>query len=292
MRSLLPRSAMHKLVVDDLQKLADASKAKVLQGFFKTGKGEYGEGDVFLGITVPQQRSVAKTHFQSFSSPKEFLPLLQSGVHEHRTTACLMLIEKFEEAAKLKSKGEKAGKRETDGEQTDEPARKKRRKSSANDSNTENTAEEAFGTKEIYDFVMSNTKHINNWDLVDLTAPKICGPYLFERPTAERSAVLLRLAKSDLLWDRRISVVSTQHFIRQKYFDDTLSLAGVLLNDPHDLIHKAVGWMLREVGKKNQTLLEKFLQQHAHEMPRTMLRYSIERLPDAKRKKFLNQQKK
>ena len=220
----------------DLQKLADKKQAKLLQGFFKTGKGEYGEGDIVLGIKVPVQSEVAKKH--KGASLKDVQNLLSSKIHEHRLVALLILIEKFK---------------------------------------TTNNK------KEIVDIYLKNTKYINNWDLVDLSAPRILGDYLIDKDRK----ILYKLAKSKLLWERRISILATFAFIRDDDFKDALKLAKILLNDKHDLMHKAVGWMLREIGKKDQKIEEKFLKKHYKNMPRTMLRYSIERFDEKKRKKYM-----
>ncbi len=225
-------------IQQDLQKLANPQKAAILQGFFKTGKGEYGEGDVFLGITVPQQREIAKKHVNVPFI--EISYLLKSKVHEHRLTALLILIYQYQKA--------------------DEDTKKK-----------------------IVDFYLKQTQYINNWDLVDLSAHKILGDYLFDQD----KKIVYTLAISKNMWERRIAVIATFAFIKQKKYDDTLKLCTSLLNDNHDVIHKACGWMLREIGKRDQKVLENYLDKHAHEMPRTMLRYSIERLDETKRKKYL-----
>jgi len=222
----------------ELQELADKKQAEILQRFFKTGQGEYGEGDIFLGIKVPVQRQVAKK-YSGLSLPK-IQELLKSNIHEHRLTGLIILSNKY--------KG-------------------------AGDEDKAN----------IFDFYLKNTKNINNWDLVDITAPNIFGNFLFDK----KKNILYELANSENLWERRIAIVSTFNFIKQQEFEDTLALAEILLEDKHDLIHKAVGWMLREVGKKDEAVLEEFLKQHHQDMPRTMLRYSIERLPEEKRKMYL-----
>ncbi|MBI5640472.1 MAG: DNA alkylation repair protein [Nitrospirae bacterium] len=223
---------------NELQKLADPEKAKFLAGFFKTGKGQYGEGDIFLGINVPLQRRVAKRH-PDLTLP-ELKELLLSRVHEHRLVALLILVEKYKRAD-LQVK------------------------------------------KEIYRFYLENSASVDNWDLVDLSAPNIPGDYLLERDRK----ILYVLAKSDNLWHRRIAILSTFAFIRQNQFDDTLGISEILLNDTQDLIHKAVGWMLREVGKRDQKRLETFLKRHYKKMPRTMLRYAIERFDEEKRRWYL-----
>ena len=222
-----------------LQKLASPKKAKVLQGFFRTDVGEYGEGDVFLGVTVPQTRSVAK----EFSSLEfsELQKLLKSKIHEERLAALLILVQQFE-------KGDSAKK------------------------------------LEVFDFYRENISCVNNWDLVDLSAPKICGAHLLENDRQP----LYRFALSGNLWERRIAIVSCYTFIRRDDFSDALKISETLLSDSHDLIHKAVGWMLREIGKRNLAAEEKFLKKHYKKMPRTMLRYAIEKFPETKRKAYLS----
>ncbi len=222
----------------ELKKFADPKKAKVLQGFFKTGPGQYGEGDVFLGLKVGDTRLVAKK-FTSMPL-EEVKSLLESKIHEERLAALLVLVEKFGKAGNS-------------------------------------------GRKQIFDFYLANAKNVNNWDLVDLSAPKISGEFLLDRDRA----VLFRLVRSENLWKKRIAVLSTFTFIRNNDFDDALAISEILLNDSHDLIHKAVGWMLREVGKRNLAVEEGFLKRHYKGMPRTMLRYAIERFPEGKRKAYL-----
>jgi 3-methyladenine DNA glycosylase AlkD len=222
----------------ELQALADPEKAVLLARFFKTGKGQYGEGDIFLGIVVPKQRTVARKY--AALSLRDIRRLLASKIHEHRLVALLILVDKYGEA---------------NGE----------------------------GKQEIVDFYLGHTKHINNWDLVDLSAPRILGDFLSDKDRT----VLYRLARSKNLWERRISILSTLAFIRRNDFVDTLRIAESLLEDDHDLIHKAVGWMLREVGKKDLKTEEDFLRRHYRRMPRTMLRYAIERFEEEKRRFFL-----
>lgn len=223
---------------EEMSAHANAEKALILERFFKTGKGEYGEGDKFIGLTVPQIRSLANKYIQL--SIKDIKILLCSAIHEERLLALLILVLQFQKG--------------------DDKIRPK-----------------------IYNFYIRNTDHINNWDLVDLSSDKIVGSYLFDRP----KTLLYQLAVSANLWERRIAIVSTFNFIKQHRYGDTLKLAEILLNDPHDLIHKAVGWMLREVGKKDQNTLEKFLNKNFQKMPRTMLRYSLERFSEQKRKFYL-----
>lgn len=222
----------------ELRLLADPKKARILAGFFKTGKGEYGEGDQFLGIAVPLQRKIAK----QFSDLElfEIEKLLSSDIHEERLTSLLILVSKFEKGnEKTKDK--------------------------------------------IYQFYLKNTKKINNWDLVDLSAPKISGAYLLKNK--EQRKILYKLARSKNLWERRIAIISTFAFLREDQFEDTFKISEILLEDRHDLIHKAVGWMLREVGNRNRKAEEKFLQKYYRQMPRTMLRYAIEKF-DRDKKEF------
>jgi len=223
-----------------LKKLANQDKALILAGFFKTGVGQYGQGDKFLGITVPAQRLVAG-QFKNLDL-KELDKLLKSPYHEHRLTALLILVAKFE------------------------------------------TADQA-DKKKIVDFYLAHTKFINNWDLVDLTAPKILGAWLTTKPDDK---LLNRLAISKNLWERRIAVLASFAFIKQNKFEPTLVLAKKLLKDSHDLMHKAVGWMLREIGKRDIKVLKNFLNKWASQMPRTMLRYSLEKFDEATRRYYLN----
>ncbi len=222
----------------DLRKIADLEKAKLLQRYFKTGKGEYAEGDIFLGISVPEVRKVGMKH--KSITLKETEKLLKSKIHEERFIALEILVMKF-------------------------------------DSGNEKEK------KEIYDFYLKNTKSINNWDLVDTSALYIIGKYLI----GKKREVLYKLAKSKNLWERRISIISTAAFIVNKDFDDTFKISKILLTDKEDLIHKAVGWMLREVGKRDLKAEETFLNKYYTNMPRTMLRYAIEKFPEAKRKDYL-----
>lgn len=224
-----------------LQKLADPQKAQTLQHFFKTGKGEYGEGDKFIGVVVPDVRKTAEKYYSLFSV-LETEKLLHSKIHEERLCALFIFIHEFEKG----------------------------------DENLQ---------KQIYDIYLSNTKYINNWDLIDLSAKKIVGKYLF----AKDRSILYKLAKSNNLWERRMAILATFYFIGRKDYKDSLKIAKILLNDKEDLVQKAVGWMLREVGKRcSQKILEDFLKENYKQMPRTMFRYSIERLPENRRKMYLN----
>ena len=222
----------------ELLKAKDNKKAKFLAGFFKTGKGQYAEGDLFLGLTVPRQREIAKKYPDL--SLSQIQQLLNSKYHEFRLCALLILISKY------------------------------------------NKSDEKTKAK-IVTFYLKNTKRINNWDLVDLSAEYILGSYLLERD----KSVLYKLAKSQNLWERRIAIIATFFFIRKNRFTDTLKIAQILLGDKHDFIHKAVGWMLREVGKRNEVLLIKFLDKFKGKMPRTALRYAIERFNQQKRLSYL-----
>jgi len=218
----------------ELAQLGDPNRAKKLSEFFKTGKGQYGEDDFFLGIPVPEQRKVARKYIDlSLNGLQE---LLNSKIHEHRFTALVILISKYRKA-------EKSGK------------------------------------EKIFNFLLKNTGNINNWDLVDLSAPRIIGDYLVDK---DRS-ILYRLAKSNSLWERRISILSTFIFIDNNDFEDALNISELLLHDKHDLIHKAVGWALREIGKRDQNVEERFLSKHCLQMPKTMLRYAIEKFDEKRR---------
>lgn len=226
-------------IQDRLRGMADPAAAALAARFFKTGPGQYGEGDRFLGIRVPVLRTIAREH--RTLDRVQVLELLRSGLHEERLVALLILVGQA-------SRGD-------------------------------------VGTRrEIYNLYLSNIRFVNNWDLVDTSAPAIVGGYLEDRSRKP----LDRLAGSRSLWGRRIGIVATQHFIRRGEFADTLRIGERLLGDPEDLIHKAVGWMLREVGKRDESVLEGFLETHAAVMPRTMLRYAIERFPEPRRKAFLS----
>jgi len=241
----------------ELKSKANPKKAKLLQRYFKTGKGEYGEGDIFLGIAVPEIRKIAKKYKDlgfsaqsgSASGGKDLRELLKSKIHEERLLALLILVEQFQRAMLEHS-------------------------TSARD--------------KIFNFYLKNTKYINNWDLVDLSAPKIVGEYLLRSASINGSTrILYKLAKSKNLWERRIAILATYAFIRKNQFAEILKISEMVLKDKEDLIHKAVGWMLREVGKRSQTTLEKFLKKHASKMPRIMLRYAIEKFPEEKRTGWL-----
>lgn len=225
-------------IFEELTELADPKRAKILARFFKTAKGQYGEGDVFLGITVPTVRRIAFRNFDV--SLKEIRKLLESKVHEHRLCGLIILVKKYQQT------------------------------------NVENKWK-------IVDFYISNTDRINNWDLVDLSSYKILGDYLFKKD----KRILYKLAKSKNLWERRIAIIATFHFIKNNEFEDTFKIAKVLLGDKHDLIQKAVGWMLREVGKRDKNAEERFLKIYFKDMSRVTLRYAIERFETVEKEIYM-----
>ncbi|MEK2690568.1 DNA alkylation repair protein [Bdellovibrio sp. GT3] len=226
----------------EISKLQSKPRAKVLQRFFKTGHGEYAEGDVFLGLTVGQSRAIAKQFKELPLS--ELTHLLSSPIHEERLISLIILTQRYRKA--------------------DEKEQKK-----------------------IFTFLIKNRKGINNWDLVDTIAPAVFGPHLFDKDRV----ILYKYAKSKNVWERRIAIISTFYFLRQHDYLDTLKIAELLLQDEHDLIHKAVGWMLREVGKRDVKTEKKFLNKHAAVMPRTMLRYAIEKFPEKERLRYMKMKK-
>ncbi|MFU8781043.1 MAG: DNA alkylation repair protein [Kiritimatiellia bacterium] len=217
---------------------ANPADAETLRRFFKTGPGEYAEGDIFIGVRVPIIRRIAK-EYQTLPL-REATTLLKSKTHEERMLALVILMHQYEKG--------------TPDEQT-----------------------------KIYNLYMANTAHINNWDLIDVTAPHIVGAFLQNQPRAP----IYDFARSDSLWERRIAIIATLHFIKNCDFEDTLAIAEILLHDKHDLIHKAVGWMLREVGKRDIHTQKSFLKKHYPTMPRTMLRYAIEKFPEESRQRYL-----
>jgi 3-methyladenine DNA glycosylase AlkD len=222
----------------ELHELGNPVRGVHSQRFFKTGPGQYGEGDKFLGLTVPEMRGIVRKYRELDDASA--LELLDSSWHEERLVALILLVEGY-------GRGD--------------VSRRAR----------------------IHRAYLANTRHINNWDLVDASAGDIVGGHL----QAGNIALLERLARSENLWERRIAIVSTFHFIKRNEFRPTLEIAALLLRDPQDLIHKATGWMLREVGKRDRTALDRFLKKHYRRMPRTMLRYSIERHPERIRKQYL-----
>lgn len=221
-----------------IKSLASPEISKTMQWFFKTGKGEYGEGDIFVGLKVPTQRKIA-SEFKNLEL-SELKILLDSKIHEERLISLFILVDKYEKNSDIEK-------------------------------------------EKIFSFYLKNRKGINNWDLVDLSAPKIIGKHLLKKD----KSLLFKFAVSENLWERRIAVLSTYEFIRNNDFETTLKIAELLLIDEHDLIHKAVGWMLREIGKRDLKTEENFLKLYYKKMPRTMLRYAIEKFPELKRKKYL-----
>jgi len=224
---------------NELKRHADADQAKQMQRYFKTDKGEYGEGDIFLGLKAPVVRALMRDYVALDLDDLE--KLLKSGIHEERSVALAILRRKFERAAEEERKS-------------------------------------------IFDFYIDHTENINNWDLVDLSAPTIVGGYLLDKDRK----ILYEMARSENLWRRRISIISTFAFIKEGDCSDSLRIAEMLLDDKHDLIHKAVGWTLREVGKKDIAAEEKFLKKHGGNMPRTALRYAIEKFDAAKRRQYMS----
>ena len=224
---------------EEIRALANKERANHSKKFFKTGKGEYGYGDIFLGVRTPQIRSIAKKNMSI--STTEMKTLIKSKYHKERLLGLIILANKYS-----KDKDEKV-------------------------------------RNQLYKIYVSSFKYVNNWDLVDVTCPHVIGKHLMDK---ERS-ILYSWARSEDLWTKRIAIVSTHWFIRKNDLDDTFKIAEILLNDEHDLIHKAVGWMLREAGKRDLAKEEIFLKKHYKNMPRTMLRYSIEKFPEPKRQKYL-----
>ena len=222
----------------DLRRWSSPTRARINQSFFKTGPGEYGEGDRFRGITVPVLRQLAR-RYQELSR-EQVLPLLRSRWHEDRLLALLILV----------------------------------RQHASGDDRTRQA---------IHALYLRNTRWVNNWDLVDSSAEQLVGAHL----AAGAQRRVRKLAKSKLVWDRRIAMIATFHSIKRGEFEDALGVAELLLDDPHDLIHKAVGWMLREIGKRDRSVEERFLRKYACRMPRTMLRYAVERFPPRLRQRFL-----
>lgn len=224
----------------ELSAASDRNSVKEYQRFFKTGPGEYGEGDRFLGVTVPAQRTIARKYFRQ-ASLSDIGTLLDSGIHEHRFTALVMLTMKYEKAG------------------------------------------DDDGRMAAIDLYLQKIDRVNNWDLVDISAPKILGAWLVKR---DRS-MLYDMADSGSLWRQRVAILATFHFIKRHDFTDALRIAEILLDHPHDLIHKSTGWMLREIGKRDRNTEEKFLKTHYRKMPRTMLRYAIEKFEPDERKLYL-----
>lgn len=232
---------MLEQLIIEMRENASPGRALNSLRFFKTGKGEYGEGDKFLGITVPIQRKIAKKYYK-FLTLEDVEKLLDNQFHELRLTGLIILCEMYKKAKK-----------------------------------------DRLAQRKIFEFYLKKINRINNWDLVDLSAPNIVGDFVMK----SGEDLLMELAKSKNLWEKRIAIISTLAMIRKRKFGETLAISNYLLHDEHDLIHKAVGWMLREIGKKNKHTLEIFLTTRHKEMPRTMLRYAIEKFPEEERKKWL-----
>jgi 3-methyladenine DNA glycosylase AlkD len=243
----------------ELQGYSNSSKSTFLSSYFKTREGEYGHGDIFLGISVPDQRKVAKKYWEI--PLEEVEELLHSKIHEYRFTALEILVIKYESTKAAFAKAS--------------ASRRKLLEKQCED---------------IVQFYLRNKRWVNNWDLVDTSARYILGDYLLDKKEADKK-ILYTLAKSKNLWDRRIAIVATHQFIYNDQFKDTFKIVEILLNDPHDLIHKACGWMLREVGNRDREALLIFLNKHYTKMPRTMLRYAIEKFEPGVRKLYLQRDK-
>ena len=227
-----------KEVINALKLVATEERRKVNEWFFKTGKGEYGYGDIFLGVTVPNIRRIAKKFSQEISL-KELVELIRNPIHEVRLCALIILVNKYKKE----------------------------------------------DSEKIYQYYLKHLNSVNNWDLVDTSAPYIVGDYLYKNP--KKSKILLEFSQSENLWIRRISIVSTLTFIKNNEFNQTLKIANLLIYDDHDLIHKAVGWMLREIYKRDESLIKQFLRQNYAQIPRTTLRYAIERMDKEERLSYL-----
>lgn len=234
-----------KSAQEALRTFATLENVEILQRFFKTAPGQYGHGDVFIGVKVPQTRKVVQ-QFKTLSLV-EVQKLLKSKVHEDRLLGFLILVEKFEQG-------------------------------------------NAISKTSVFNFCLKNKAALNNWDLVDVTVPKIVGAYLVKNPKQDRRFLEI-LVHSKSLWYRRIAILTTYEFIRKHDFALPLKLIKYTLNDSEDLMHKASGWMLRELGKRDQNVLREFLEKYIRNMPRTMLRYSIEKFTEVERKKWLQRRK-
>lgn len=237
-------------ILQELREKSSAERKRMNEYFFKTGKGQYGEGDIFLGVSVPDTRAVAKKYFQKIDI-KHLQKILQSKIHEERLLALEMLIMKYESVKNLSQKEIKKQKRE------------------------------------YLRFYLRNLKYVNNWDLVDTSASYIVGDYLYNYEN-KKISLLIKLAKSKNLWQKRVGIVATYYFIRQKSYKEILEIAEIVKNDKHDLLQKALGWMLREVYKNvNEEVVRKFLYENIKTLPRTTLRYAIEKMEESERKFWL-----
>jgi 3-methyladenine DNA glycosylase AlkD len=246
---------LRERIIRDLKKVSSRERATNATRFFKTGKGEYGEGDLFIGIRTPEIRKISKKYLGDLKlGDLDFF--LHNKIHEYRLFALITLTYMYHRTGRIKDCSKRKEQRE-----------------------------------KIYKYYLENKRWINNWDLVDVSAPKIVGAFLKEkyegREEKDRS-ILYELVKSNNLWEQRIAIVSTYTFIKEGDFKEILEFSKQLISHEHDLIHKALGWMLREVGKKDETVLKTFLEDYANKMPRTMLRYSIERLNEKEREKYLS----
>jgi len=252
MKQNLTRKQLRNNILKDLKKVSSKERATNSSRFFKTGKGEYGEGDVFVGIRTPDIRKISKQYLKELTLVDlDFF--FHNKIHEYRLFAVISLTYMYEDTKKI----------------PDERIKEKRR-------------------EEIFNYYVKNCKWVNNWDLVDVSAPKIVGEFLKNKERDKRRKILYDFVRSDNLWDQRIAIVSTYVFIKEGEFKEILELSKLLMNHKHNLIHKALGWMLREVGKKNEGILKIFLDDYANKMPRTMLKYSVERLNDEDRQRYLN----
>ncbi|KUK66906.1 MAG: DNA alkylation repair enzyme superfamily [candidate division WS6 bacterium 36_33] len=243
-------------IVRDLKEVSSKERATNSTRFFKTGKGEYGEGDLFVGIRTPEIRKISKKYLEDLNL-KDLDFFLHNRIHEYRLFAVITLTYMYEKTKRVK-----------------DSIKQRKRK------------------EKIFNYYLKNRKWINSWDLVDVSAPKIVGEFLKDKGNGKgkrkEREILYDLVKSDNLWDQRIAIVSTYPFIKQGDFNEILEFSKLLINHEHDLIQKALGWMLREVGKKDESVLKTFLENYASKMPRTMLRYSIERLDEKERQRYLN----
>lgn len=240
---------MHEKIVKDIERHRNIDKGAVLARFFKTGKGQYGEGDIFWGLDVPTSRKISERY--KHISKKDIVKLLQNKVHEVRLIALLILVAQYKEVSKKENQNNKIKEKES-----------------------------------IVKFYLDNTKYVNNWDLVDTSAHQILGDFLLDK-TEEEKRILLKLSHSKDLWEQRIAVVATFAFIRKEQLDWVYKIVDTLTRHQHDLIHKACGWMLREAGKKDEKRLREYLDKNATILPRTMLRYAIEKFPEKVRKEYL-----
>lgn len=256
MKQNLTRKQLRNNILKDLKKVSSKERATKSQRFFKTDKGDYGERDTFVGIRTPEIRKISK-NYQEDLTLADLDYFLQNNIHEYRLFALISLAYLYEKTKEI-----------------------------------ENVVEQEQRKEEIFNYYLKNRHWINNWDLVDISAPKIVGEFLKDKEREKGSGgegnILYNLIRSDNLWEQRIAIVSTYAFIKEGEFKEILDFSKLLMNHKHDLIQKALGWMLREVGKQEVTVLKAFLDDYANKMPRTMLRYSIERLDDEERQKYLN----